>query len=295
MRKINKIAVLGSGVMGSRIACHFANIGVEVLLLDITPKEVTKNEVAKGLNLNSKIVKNRIVNEALATAIKTNPSPLYKKSEARKIKTGNFDDDLNRISDCDWTIEVVVENLDIKKKVFEEVEKHRKPGTLITSNTSGIPIHMMLEGRSNDFQENFCGTHFFNPPRYLKLLEIIPTPKTKPSVVEFLMNYGDKYLGKTTVFCKDTPAFIANRIGVFGIMSLFHKVKELGMTVGEVDKLTGPILGRPKSATFRTCDVVGLDTLIKVAKGVQQNCLKDEANSQFEIPDYISKWREIIG
>jgi 3-hydroxyacyl-CoA dehydrogenase len=289
MRKINKISVLGSGVMGSRIACHFANIGVEVLLLDITPKEVTKNEVAKGLNLNSKIVKNRIVNEALATAIKTNPSPLYKKSEARKIKTGNFDDDLNRISDCDWTIEVVVENLDIKKKVFEEVEKHRKPGTLITSNTSGIPIHMMLEGRSNDFQENFCGTHFFNPPRYLKLLEIIPTPKTKPSVVEFLMNYGDKYLGKTTVFCKDTPAFIANRIGVFGIMSLFHKVKELGMTVGEVDKLTGPILGRPKSATFRTCDVVGLDTLIKVAKGVQQNCLKDEANSQFEIPDYISK------
>jgi 3-hydroxyacyl-CoA dehydrogenase len=289
MRKINKIAVLGSGVMGSRIACHFANIGVEVLLLDITPKEVTKNEVAKGLNLNSKIVKNRIVNEALATAIKTNPSPLYKKSEARKIKTGNFDDDLNKISDCDWTIEVVIENLDIKKKVFEEVEKHRKPGTLITSNTSGIPIHMMLEGRSNDFQENFCGTHFFNPPRYLKLLEIIPTPKTKPSVVEFLMNYGDKYLGKTTVFCKDTPAFIANRIGVFGIMSLFHKVKELGMTVGEVDKLTGPILGRPKSATFRTCDVVGLDTLIKVAKGVQQNCLKDEANSQFEIPDYISK------
>jgi 3-hydroxyacyl-CoA dehydrogenase len=292
MRKINKIAVLGSGVMGSRIACHFANIGVEVLLLDITPKEVTKNEVAKGLNLNSKIVKNRIVNEALATAIKTNPSPLYKKSEARKIKTGNFDDDLIKISDCDWTIEVVIENLDIKKKVFEEVEKHRKSGTLITSNTSGIPIHMMLEGRSHDFQENFCGTHFFNPPRYLKLLEIIPTPKTKPSVVEFLMNYGDKYLGKTTVFCKDTPAFIANRIGVFGIMSLFHKVKELGLTVGEVDKLTGPILGRPKSATFRTCDVVGLDTLIKVAKGVQQNCPKDEANSQFEIPDYISKMEE---
>ncbi len=292
MRKINKIAVLGSGVMGSRIACHFANIGVEVLLLDIAPKEVTKKEAAKGLNLNSKNVKNRIVNEALASAIKANPSPLYKKSEARRIKTGNFDDDLNSISDCDWTIEVVIENLDIKKKVFEEVEKYRKPGTLITSNTSGIPIHMMLEGRSDDFQGNFCGTHFFNPPRYLNLLEIIPTPKTKQSVVEFLMNYGDKYLGKTTVFCKDTPAFIANRIGVFGIMSLFHKVKELGMTVGEVDKLTGPILGRPKSATFRTCDVVGLDTLIKVAKGVQQNCPQDEANSQFAIPDYISKMEE---
>ena len=288
MRKINKIAVLGSGVMGSRIACHFANIGVEVILLDISPKEVSKKEAAKGLTLESKPVRNRIVNDALTFAIKSNPSPLYKKTEARKIETGNFEDDLHKIADCDWTIEVVIENLDIKKKVFDEVEKHRKPGTLITSNTSGIPIHMMLEGRSDDFQENFCGTHFFNPPRYLKLLEIIPTPKTQQSVVEFLMNYGDKYLGKTTVFCKDTPAFIANRIGVFGIMSLFHKVKELGMTVGEVDKLTGPILGRPKSATFRTCDVVGLDTLIKVAKGVQQNCPKDEANSQFAIPDYIS-------
>jgi 3-hydroxyacyl-CoA dehydrogenase len=289
MRKINKIAVLGSGVMGSRIACHFANIGVKVLLLDIAPKEVSKKEIDKGLNLDSKTVKNRIVNEALASAIKTNPSPLYKKSESRLINTGNFDDDLNKISDCDWTIEVVIENLDIKKKVFDEVEKHRKTGTLITSNTSGIPIQMMLEGRSEDFQENFCGTHFFNPPRYLKLLEIIPTQKTKQSVVEFLINYGDKFLGKTTVFCKDTPAFIANRIGVFGIMSLFHKVKELGMTVSEVDKLTGPILGRPKSATFRTCDVVGLDTLIKVAKGVQENCPQDEANSQFTIPDYISK------
>ena len=288
MRKINKIAVLGSGVMGSRIACHFANIGVEVILLDISPKEVSKKEAAKGLTLESKLVRNRIVNDALTFAIKSNPSPLYKKSEARKIETGNFEDDLHKIADCDWTIEVVIENLDIKKKVFDEVEKHRKPGTLITSNTSGIPIHMMLEGRSDDFQENFCGTHFFNPPRYLKLLEIIPTPKTQQSVVEFLMDYGDKYLGKTTVFCKDTPAFIANRIGVFGIMSLFHKVKELGMTVGEVDKLTGPILGRPKSATFRTCDVVGLDTLIKVAKGVQQNCPQDEANSQFAIPDYIS-------
>lgn len=288
MRKINKIAVLGSGVMGSRIACHFANIGAEVILLDISPKEVSKKEAAKGLTLESKPVRNRIVNDALTFAIKSNPSPLYKKSEARKIETGNFEDDLHKIADCDWTIEVVIENLDIKKKVFDEVEKHRKPGTLITSNTSGIPIHMMLEGRSDDFQENFCGTHFFNPPRYLKLLEIIPTPKTQQSVVEFLMNYGDKYLGKTTVFCKDTPAFIANRIGVFGIMSLFHKVKELGMTVGEVDKLTGPILGRPKSATFRTCDVVGLDTLIKVAKGVQQNCPQDEANSQFAIPDYIS-------
>lgn len=289
MRKINKVAVLGSGVMGSRIACHFANVGIEVILLDIVPREVNEKEAAKGLTLESKSVRNRIVNDALKFAIKSNPSPLYKKSEARKVQTGNFDDDLHKISDCDWTIEVVIENLDIKKKVFDEVEKHRKPGTLITSNTSGIPIHMMLDERSEDFQKHFCGTHFFNPPRYLKLLEVIPTPKTDQSVVDFLMNYGDKFLGKTTVLCKDTPAFIANRVGVFGIMNLFHTVKELEMTVGEVDKLTGPILGRPKSATFRTCDVVGLDTLIKVAKGVKQNCPEDEANAQFTIPDYISK------
>ena len=292
MRKINKVAVLGSGVMGSRIACHFANIGIEVILLDIVPRETNEKETAKGLTTADKIVRNRIVNDALTFAVKSNPSPLYKKSEAKKIKTGNFDDDLHLIADCDWTIEVVIENLDIKKKVFDEVEKHRKPGTLITSNTSGIPIHMMLAGRSDDFQKHFCGTHFFNPPRYLKLLEVIPTPKTDQGVVDFLMNYGDKFLGKTTVLCKDTPAFIANRVGVFGIMNLFHTVKELGMTVGEVDKLTGPILGRPKSATFRTCDVVGLDTLIKVAKGVQQNCPDDEANAQFAIPEYISKMEE---
>jgi len=292
MRKINKVAVLGSGVMGSRIACHFANIGVEVILLDIVPKEANEKENSKGLTTKDKIVRNRIVNDALGSSIKSNPSPLYKKSNAKKIETGNFEDDLNKISDCDWTIEVVIENLDIKKKVFDEVEKYRKEGTLITSNTSGIPIHMMLEGRSDDFQKNFCGTHFFNPPRYLKLLEIIPTPQTDQGVIDFLMNYGDKFLGKTTVLCKDTPAFIANRIGVFGIMNLFHKVKELGMTVGEVDKLTGPILGRPKSATFRTCDVVGLDTLIKVAKGVQQNCPSDESNSEFTIPGYISKMEE---
>lgn len=289
MRKINKVAVLGSGVMGSRIACHFANIGIEVILLDIVPKEVNEKEASKGLTLENNHVRNRIVNDALNFAIKSNPSPLYLKSEAKKIQTGNFDDDLHKIADCDWTIEVVIENLVIKNKVFTEVEKYRKSGTLITSNTSGIPINMMLEGKSDDFQKNFCGTHFFNPPRYLKLLEIIPTKKTDKNVVDFLMKFGDKFLGKTTVLCKDTPAFIANRVGVFGIMNLFHTVKELGMTVGEVDKLTGPILGRPKSATFRTCDVVGLDTLIKVAKGVKDNCSNDEANNQFTIPDYISK------
>jgi len=291
-RSINKVAVLGSGIMGSRIACHFANIGVEVLLLDIAPKDLTPEEQAKGLALDHPAVKNRIVNTALQTAVKTNPSPVYSKKVLNKIKTGNFDDDMSKISGFDWVIEVVVENLDIKKKVFEQVEQFRKPGTLITSNTSGIPIHLMAEGRSDDFKGHFCGTHFFNPPRYLKLLEVIPTPYTKPEIVDFLMHYGDKFLGKTTVLCKDTPAFIANRVGVYSIMALLHLVEKLDLTVEEVDKFTGPALGRPKSATFRTSDVVGLDTMIKVAKGLYDNCPEDKAHDLFQLPDYVKKMEE---
>lgn len=291
-RSINKVAVLGSGIMGSRIACHFANIGVEVLLLDIAPKELTPEEQAKGLTLDNPVVKNRIVNTALQTAVKTNPSPVYSKKVLNKIKTGNFDEDMSKIAGFDWVIEVVVENLDIKKKVFEQVEQYRKPGTLITSNTSGIPIHLMAEGRSEDFKAHFCGTHFFNPPRYLKLLEVIPTPHTKPEIVDFLMHYGDKFLGKTTVLCKDTPAFIANRVGVYSIMALLHLVEKLDLTVEEVDKFTGPALGRPKSATFRTSDVVGLDTMIKVAKGLYDNCPDDKAHELFKLPEYVQKMEE---
>jgi len=291
-RSINKVAVLGSGIMGSRIACHFANIGVEVLLLDIAPKELNADEQAKGLTLDNPAVKNRIVNAALQTAVKTNPSPVYTKKALNKIKTGNFDDDMPKIAGYDWVIEVVVENLEIKKKVFEQVEQFRKPGTLITSNTSGIPIHLMAEGRSEDFKANFCGTHFFNPPRYLKLLEIIPTPHTKPEIIDFLMHYGDKFLGKTTVLCKDTPAFIANRVGVYSIMALLHLVEKLDLTVEEVDKFTGPALGRPKSATFRTSDVVGLDTMIKVAKGLYDNCPDDKAHDLFKLPAYVQKMEE---
>ncbi|MGY6562587.1 MAG: 3-hydroxyacyl-CoA dehydrogenase/enoyl-CoA hydratase family protein [Luteibaculaceae bacterium] len=291
-RTIRKVAVLGSGVMGSRIACHFANIGVKALLLDIVPKEPNEKEQAQGLTLESKQVRNRIVNDSLQFALKSNPSPIYRKSFANRIETGNFDDDMQKIADCDWIIEVVVERLDIKKQVFEKVEKYRKPGTLISSNTSGIPIHLMLQERSEDFAKHFCGTHFFNPPRYLRLLEIIPTPKTDATVVDFLMDYGNKFLGKTTVLCKDTPAFIANRVGVYSIMALFHQVKEMGLTIDQVDKLTGPVLGRPKSATFRTCDVVGLDTLVHVANGLKENCPNDEANHLFTLPDYIQSMVE---
>ena len=288
-RKISKVAVLGSGIMGSRIACHFANIGVQVLLLDIAPKELTEEEKKKGLTADSAAVKNRVVNAALQATLKSHPSSLYDKSYASRIVTGNFDEHMKDIATADWVVEVVVENLDIKRKVFEQVEKFRKPGTLVTSNTSGIPIHLMAEGRSDDFQKHFCGTHFFNPPRYLRLLEVIPTPKTDPSVIDFLMHFGDLFLGKTTVLCKDTPAFIANRVGVFSILSLFHLVEKLNLTVDEVDKLTGPVLGRPRSATFRTCDVVGLDTLVKVANGLYQGLTTDESKEQFKLPAFIQK------
>ncbi|WP_190809125.1 3-hydroxyacyl-CoA dehydrogenase/enoyl-CoA hydratase family protein [Flagellimonas sp. S3867] len=294
-RHINKVAVIGSGIMGSGIACHFANIGVEVLLLDIVPRELSDKEKAKGLTLENKIVRNRLVNDSLTTALKSKPSPIYHKKFAERITTGNLEDDIAKVGDADWIIEVVVERLDIKKQVFENLEKHRKSGTLITSNTSGIPIKFMSEGRSDDFQKHFCGTHFFNPARYLKLFEIIPGPKTSKEVLDFLNGYGEQFLGKTSVVAKDTPAFIGNRIGIFSIQSLFHAVKDLEMTVEEVDKLTGPVIGRPKSATFRTVDVVGLDTLVHVANGIHENCTDDERLELFQLPDFIktmvdNKW-----
>ncbi len=289
---IKKVAVLGSGVMGSRIACHFANIGCEVLLLDIVPRELTPEEQTKNRSLEDSSVRNRIVNEALQSAIVSNPSPLYRKSFASRITTGNFDDDMPKIAECDWIMEVVVERLDIKQQVFEKVEQFRKPGTLISSNTSGIPIHLMLNGRSDDFKKHFAGTHFFNPPRYLPLLEIIPTPETDRAIVDFYMDFGSKILGKKTVLCKDTPAFIANRVGVYSITALFHSVQQLDLSIEEIDKLTGPVLGRPKSATFRTCDVVGLDTLAHVAKGLYENCPKDEERNNFQLPDFIQKMLE---
>jgi 3-hydroxyacyl-CoA dehydrogenase len=291
-RHINKVAVIGSGIMGSGIACHFANIGVEVLLLDIVPRELNEKEKSKGLSLEDKVVRNRLVNDALAAALKSKPSPIYHQKFANRITTGNLEDDISKVSKVDWIIEVVVERLDIKKQVFENLEKHRTPGTLITSNTSGIPIKFMSEGRSQDFKEHFCGTHFFNPPRYLKLFEIIPGPETSPEVLEFLNSYGEQYLGKTSVVAKDTPAFIGNRIGIFSIQSLFHMVKEMGMTVEEVDKLTGPVIGRPKSATFRTVDVVGLDTLVHVANGISENCKDDERHELFQLPDFINTMME---
>ena len=287
-RRIKKVAIIGSGIMGSGIACHFANIGVEVLLLDIVPRELTAKEKAKGLTLEDKVVRNRVVNDALTTSLKSKPSPIYHQKFANRITTGNLEDDIAKVANVDWIMEVVVERLDIKKIVFEKLEKHRTPGTIISSNTSGIPIQFMNEGRSEDFKKHFAVTHFFNPPRYLKLFEVVPGPDCAQEVTDFLMMYGEKFLGKTSVLAKDTPAFIGNRVGIFGIQSLFHQVKELGLTVEEVDKLTGPVIGRPKSATFRTVDVVGLDTLVHVANGIYENCPNDEAHELFKLPDFIN-------
>jgi 3-hydroxyacyl-CoA dehydrogenase len=285
-RTIKKAAVLGSGIMGSRIACHFANIGLEVLLLDIVPFDLSDEEK------KNPALRNRLVNDSLQTAVKSSPSPLYSKDKAKLISTGNFDDDLEKINDCDWVIEAVVERLDIKQQLYDKVEKFRTPGTLISSNTSGIPIHLMLKDRSDDFRKHFSGTHFFNPPRYLRLLEIIPSSETDPEIIDFFMHYGDVYLGKETVLCKDTPAFIANRVGIYSMMSAMNAVEKTGLTVGEVDKLTGPVIGHAKSATFRTSDIVGLDTMVNVANNLYEGLKHDESRETFKISDLVKDLHE---
>ncbi len=274
MRIIRKIAVLGSGVMGSGIACHFANAGYQVMMLDLPGS-------GEGAN------RNQIAEQALALAIKQKPAPLYHASFVNRITTGNLEDDLPKIKDADWIIEVIVEKLDIKQSLFERVDKLRKPGTIISSNTSGIPIHLMAEGRSDDFRKHFLGTHFFNPPRYLRLLEIIPTQETDPALVSFMMSFGEKFLGKQTVLCKDTPAFIANRVGVYSMARIFQLTEELNLPISTVDKLTGPAIGRPNTGTFRLADLVGHDTGVKVMQGIQQNCPDDEQASAFDVPAYM--------
>jgi len=288
-RIIKKVAVLGSGTVGAQIACHFANIGLEVLLLDIVPRELTDEEKEKGLSLEDPEVRNRIVNQNLKKTVKMDPAPLYKKTYQDRIRTGNFEDDLHRIDDADWVIEAVLEKLDIKRSLFERVEQHRSKGTLITTNTSGIPINKLIEDRSEDFQKHFCGTHFFNPPRYLELLEIIPSQKTEESVIRFLEHYGDVYLGKTTVVCKDTPAFIGNRVGVYAIMLTIDLMQEMDLTISEIDALTGKAVGRPKTATFRTADLVGIDILADVAGGVYERCPDDEEREVFKVPEFVQK------
>lgn len=288
IQQIKKAAVLGSGVMGSGIAAHLANIGIQTLLLDIVPRELNELEKKKGLTLEDKQVRNRISSEALQKLLKQKPAPLTAKKNLALIEAGNFEDDIERLSDVDWVIEVVVENLAIKQQIFEKVDQHRKPGSIISSNTSGISVEAMAEGRSEDFQKHFLGTHFFNPPRYLKLLEVIPTQHTAPEVLTFMKTFGEDVLGKGVVEAKDTPNFIANRIGTYGLLVTVREMLAGGYSVGEVDSVTGPLIGRASSATFRTLDVVGLDTFAHVAKNVYDQ-VDGEEKTVFEIPSFIQK------
>ena len=285
--EIKKAAVIGAGVMGSGIAAHLANVGIPTYLLDIVPNKLTPEEEQKGLSLEDTAVRNRLTVNAKKAMLKAKPSPLYQAEDAELITVGNITDNLDYLSDADWIIEVVVENLNIKKALFESIEKYRKQGAIVSSNTSGVSINEMIVGRSEDLKKHFLGTHFFNPPRYMKLLEIIPADDTDPKVLEFMINFAERVLGKGVVLAKDTPNFIANRIGTYGLMVTVHEMERMGLRVDEVDEITGPLMGRPKSASFRTLDMVGLDTFVHVANNVLENSDDPVDKSAFTMPQFI--------
>src|SRR5690625_970889 len=290
-QSIKRAAVLGSGVMGSGIAAHLANVGIPTLMLDIVPRELTEKEKQKGYTLDDKVVRNRIAGEGKKALLKQKPSPITTKRSLDLIEVGNMEDDMEKLGDVDWIIEVVVENLDVKKKVFAEVDKYRKEGSIVSSNTSGISVNDMAADCSEDFQKHFLGTHFFNQPRYLKLREVRPTKHTDENVVNFMKQFGEDVLGKGVVEAKDTPNFSANRIGTYGLLVTVQEMLKGGYTIGEVDSVTGPMIGRPKSATFRTLDVVGLDTFIHVAKNVYDQVEGDE-KEVFAVPDFMNKMHD---
>jgi len=286
-RRIEKVAVLGAGTMGARIAAHLANAGVPCYLLDIVPSELTADEKAKGLTLSDPRVRNRIVLAGLEAAKKARPAALFTTERARLITPGNLEDNLTWLGEVDWIIEAVAESLEIKRRLFERVEQHRKPGTLVTTNTSGLPIHLVAEGRSDDFQQHWAGTHFFNPPRYMKLVELIPGPKTRPEVLATLSDFCDRQLGKGVVVAKDTPNFIANRIGTFSMLNVLRLMREMDLTIEEIDACTGPAVGWPKSATFRTADIVGLDVLVHVVRNIYENAPNDESREIYRVPPLV--------
>jgi 3-hydroxyacyl-CoA dehydrogenase len=290
-RRIEKAVVLGAGTMGARIAAHLANAGVPCFLLDMVPAELAPQEPAAagaGLSLASPAVRNRIVRAGFEAARKARPAAFFTPETARLVTLGNFEDNLAWCGEADWILEAVAEDLAIKRKLLERVEAFRRPGTVVTTNTSGLPVAQIAEGRSEDFAAHWAGTHFFNPPRYLKLVEIIPGPKTAPEVLETLAGFCDRQLGKGVVFAKDTPNFIANRIGTFAMLNALRLMLELDMTIEEVDACTGPELGRPKSATFRTADIVGVDVLAHVVRNLNQN-VRDESSELYRLPPFIEE------
>jgi 3-hydroxyacyl-CoA dehydrogenase len=278
MKRINKVAVLGAGTMGARIAAHFANAGVPALLLDIVPSE------ADGP------ARNKIAAAGLDATRKSKPAAFFEPSLARLVTVGNFEDDMKRLADVDWIIEAVVENLEIKRSLLKKVEAIRKPGTIVTTNTSGLPVAKMAEGFSDDFRRSWFGTHFFNPPRYMRLLELIPTPEADPALIETVAHFCDVQMGKDVVFAKDTPNFIANRIGTFSVLNVMRLMQEMDLTIEEVDALTGQAVGWPRSATFRTIDLVGLDVLGHVVSNMMQN-VRDE-RSELQIPAFYRQMLE---
>src|SRR5580704_18757170 len=286
-RRIEKVAVLGAGTMGSRIAAHLANAGIPCYLLDMVPTELNAEEHKKNLTLQDPRVRNRIVLAGLEAAKKARPAAFFTPETARLITPGNFDDNLNWCSQVDWIVEAIAENVMLKQSLFTRLEKVRTPGTIVTTNTSGIPIHEIAEGRSQDFQQHFAGTHFFNPPRYMKLVELIAGPHTKPEVMEALQEICDVRLGKGVVDAKDTPNFIANRIGTFSMLNALKQMQALDMTIEEVDACTGPTIGWPKSATFRTADLVGLDVLVHVVRNIYENIPDDESREMYRVPKLV--------
>ena len=288
-KRIEKVAVLGAGTMGARIAAHLANAGIPVFLLDIVPTQLTPDEKRKGLTLESPAARNRIVWAGLEAAKKSRPAAFLTPETAHLVTPGNLEDNLAWCGQADWIIEAVAENLEIKRKLFERVESVRKPETIITSNTSGLPIHLVAEGRSEDFQKHWAGTHFFNPPRYMKLVELIPGPRTLPAVLATLDEMCDVRLGKGVVIAKDTPNFLANRIGTYAMLNVLKQMQALDMTVEEVDACTGPAIGQPKSATFRTADIVGLDVLVHVVRNIYDNIPNDESREMWRVPAFVEE------
>ncbi len=286
--RIDKAAVLGAGTMGAQIAAHLANADVPTILLDIAPRELTPEEQAKGWTLQTRQVRNRIASAGLESARKAKPAPFFTPATASRISIGNFEDDLEKLQDCDLIIEAVVENLEIKRSLFERVDQLRKPGSIVASNTSGIPIHLLAAGRSEDFRSHFLGVHFFNPPRYLHLVELIRTEWTKPEISCFVFGFLDQRLGKGVVPAKDRPNFIANRIGSYGALHTIKTMLEDGYSIEEVDRMTGPALGRPKTATFRTFDLVGLDVFTHVIRNLYQALPEDDERSLFRAPEFLS-------
>ncbi len=287
--QIRKVAILGAGVMGARIAAHLANAGIPSYLLDLVPTALTDEEKVQGLTLASPAVRNRFAAQGLQTAVKSKPAAFFVPELAELITVGNFDDNLDWVKEVDWVIEVVVERLEIKQQLLQRVAARRKPGTIVTSNTSGIAIASIAAGMSDEFKRHFLGTHFFNPPRYMRLLEIIPTADTAPELVSFITEFGEKVLGKGLVFCNDTPNFIANRIGVFAMLYVVQQMMKDGLTIEDVDAITGPATGKPKSATFRTADLVGIDTLVHVANNLYEAVPEDEMRAIFKLPDFINE------